>query len=99
MLHNPACGTPVILPFAVGTEPKKVHRCTDIYYEAVPADTSRPSWEKKKSASQKQVDQTARMNQIGNPAAKIWNKDKQRSVQPAAPHGDSSSWIDKLMQR
>jgi len=98
LLHNPACGTPVILPFAVGSEPKKVHRCTDIYYEATAPSSSRPSWETHKTTPQKRVDQAARMNQNGNAVGRIWDKDKQRRVQPA-PRQDSSSWIDNLMKR
>jgi len=98
LLHNPACGTPVILPFAVGSEPKKVHRCAEVYFEESRSDRSRPSWETRKPASKKNIDQTSRMNLEGNPGAKIWNKDKQIKHQPAQQH-DPSSWIDKLMKR
>ncbi len=93
LLYNPACGTPVILPFAVGSEPKKVHRCTDIYYET-PTQTSRPSWEKPVN---RQQDRTARMN-AERPGARIWNNNKQIKRQPQKQH-DPSSWIDDLMRR
>lgn len=98
LLHNPACGTAVILPFAVGSEPTKVHRCSDFYYEANTLDGLRPSWEAKNPANTKKEDQTSSMNLEGNPGARIWNDKKQIKRQPAQQH-DSSSWIDKLMKR
>lgn len=98
LLHNPACGTAVILPFAVGSEPKKVHRCSDFYYEANTLDGLKPLWEAKKPATTEKVDQTSRMNLEGNPGARIWNNKKQIKQQATQQH-DPSSWIDKLMKR
>lgn len=88
-LHNPACGTPVILPFVPGSEPKKVHRCAEVYYET---NKTKPSWETYKSTP------SSKKNKGGKAEAKIWN-DKKQIKRQQAPKKDSSLWIDNLMRR
>ena len=92
MLNNPACGASVVLPFAAGTQPRKVHRCAEVYYEVNKENASRqPSWESRKS-SKKKLDQTVKNSQG------IWNKDKQIKHRPTKQQ-DPSLWIDNLMRR
>lgn len=90
LLHNPSCGDSIVLPFVKGTQPRKVHRCAQIYYEVNEPDE--PSWAKKQK---KNNNKTKKMNLQGNPNAKIWNNKKQIK----GPTTNDPKWIDNLMRR
>lgn len=111
LLYNSACGSPAIVPFIKGTEPKTMSQCQpEVYYENVDGNT--PSWQQQvvpvPRAAQRVEDQTDRMNRTGGtPAAKIWNNDRQLQHgavkkpvrKPPNKEKGSSDWIDKLLRR
>ncbi len=86
LLNNPACGQSIVVPFVKGTQPRKVHRCAEVFYETSDSDTSRPSWEK----TPRQTDPSA---------AKIWNKNRQIKRQPSQHNDSNLKMIDNLMKR